>query len=180
MVEVKPLLAHEWPLLKQVRLRALADAPDAFSTTLAQAQTWTDGDWQKRAGRFAVNPPAAARIAYLEGAPCGMMTCYPAAPQPDVTGPIAELTSVWLAPAARGQGAGEALVASIVDWANAQGIGVLQAWVMEGNEGAIAFYKKVGFAQTAQRQPDEPDPSKHIILLTRRLQPPSSHLASSD
>lgn len=173
MLEVKPLLMHEWPVLKQVRLRALADAPEAFCTTSAQAQAWTDGEWRERAGRFAVNPPAAARIAYLDGMPCGMMTCYFAAPDTQNAEAVAELTAVWVDPAARGQGAGEALVASMVDWAGTQGIRVLQAWVMEGNERAVAFYKKVGFAETGQRQPDEPGSWKYMTLLARRLEAPT-------
>lgn len=169
MLEIKPLLPHEWPLLKQVRLRALADAPDAFSTTLAQAQAYTDTDWQERAHRFAHPPPAAARIAYLNGTPCGLMTCYPASPQPTLAAPIAELTAAWVDPVARGQGAGEALAASIVAWAVTQNIRTLQAWVREDNPRAIAFYKKVGFAETSQRLLEPTDPPRYALLLTRLL-----------
>ncbi len=167
MLEIKPLLPHEWPILKQVRLRALADAPEAFSTTLAQAQDYTDTDWQERARRFAHPPPAAARIAYLSNTPCGMMTCYPASPQTPLAAPIAELTAVWVDPAARGQGAGEALAASIVTWAVTQNIRTLQAWVMEDNPRALAFYKKVGFAETSQRLLEPTDPPRYALLLTR-------------
>lgn len=163
---MKPLLPHEWPVLKQVRLRALADAPDAFSTTLAQAQAYTDADWQERANRFTLPPPAAARIAYLDGTPCGMMTCYPASPQPTLAAPIAELTAVWVDPAARGQGAAEALTTSLIDWAHAQGIRTLQAWVMEDNPRALAFYKKMGFGETGQSHPEPTEPPRYALLLT--------------
>ncbi len=172
MLEVKPLMAHEWPVLKQVRLRALADAPDAFCTTLAQAQAYSDTDWQARAGRFAADPPAAARIAYWHGTPCGMMTCYPAALANHEEGPAAELTAVWVDPAVRGQGVAETLVASVVDWAVAQSMSVLQAWVMEENHRALAFYGKAGFSETGRREPDEPDTTKYIVLLARRLEAP--------
>ncbi len=172
MLEVKPLIAHEWPVLKQVRLRALADAPDAFCTTLAQAQSYSDTDWQARAGRFAADPPAAARIAYWHGTPCGMMTCYPAALPNYEEGPAAELTAVWVDPAVRGQGVAETLVASVVDWAVAQSMSVLQAWVMEENHRALAFYRKAGFSETGRREPDEPDTTKYIVLLARRLGAP--------
>lgn len=169
MVEVKSLLAHQWPLLKSVRLRALANAPEAFSTTLAQALSWSDSDWQERARRFDISPPATARIAYVDGAPCGMISCYSSEPDGQADGPAADLTAVWVDPKGRGQGVGEALVASVVMWANAHDIKTLEAWVMESNRRAIAFYKKVGFQEVGHRRPYEPDPSKHIILLTRRL-----------
>lgn len=175
MLEVKPLLPHEWPVLKSVRLRALADAPDAFSTTWTQAQAYSDRDWQARAGRFMVNPPAAMRIAYLNGTPCGMMSCYPTSPANQDERPVAELTAVWVDPTVRGQGIGEALMASVVEWAGFQGIAVLQAWVTEGSHRAIAFYKKVGFEETGQRQAEGPNAPQHIILMARMLTPPAHH-----
>lgn len=175
MLEVKPLLASEWPVLKAVRLRALADVPNAFSTTVAQAQAYSDTEWQMRAGRFMVNPPAAMRIAYLDGTPCGMMSCYPASPESAGAEQVAELTAVWVDSTVRGQGIGEALVASIVGWAVAQGIGMLQAWVTEGSHRAIAFYKKVGFEETGQRQAEGPDAPQHIILMARMLTPAAHH-----
>lgn len=166
-IEVKPLLPHEWPTLKQVRLRALADSPDAFSTTLAQAEAYSDDDWRTRAGRFAIGPPAAMRIAYMDGMPCGMMSCYPA--ESASTEQAAELTAVWVDPAARGRGVADALVASIVDWARAQGFALLQAWVVEDNPRAIAFYEKVGFAETGLREPVEPGSPHSMVLLAQRL-----------
>lgn len=164
-IEVKPLLPHEWPTLKQVRLRALADAPDAFSTTLAQAEAYSDDDWRTRAGRFAIGPPAAMCIAYMDGMPCGMMSCYPAASAKQA----AELTAAWADPAARGQGVADALVASIAGWARAQGFALLQAWVVENNPRAIAFYKKVGFAETGPREPVAPGSPHSMVLLAQRL-----------
>lgn len=167
MLEIKPLLPHEWPILKQMRLRALTDTPEAFSFTLARAQAQTDGDWQEWAGHFVGDLSAAMCIAYLDGMPCGMMGCYSAEPDTPGAGQAAELVAVWVDPAARGQGAAEALVASIVTWAVTQNIRTLQAWVMEDNLRAITFYKKVGFAETGQRLLEPTDPPKYALLLTR-------------
>jgi hypothetical protein len=41
--------AEDWRAVRALRLRALADAPDAFEITLAQAEQWTDEDWRRRA-----------------------------------------------------------------------------------------------------------------------------------
>ena len=49
-VEVRTITADDWPLLRDVSLRALADSPDAFRRTLAEAQALTEDFWRRRAG----------------------------------------------------------------------------------------------------------------------------------
>jgi len=44
-VLVRRVSAQEWVELRELRLRALADAPDAFLTTLAEVQGRSDDDW---------------------------------------------------------------------------------------------------------------------------------------
>ncbi len=161
MLEVKPILPHHWPLLKAVRLQALADAPEAFGTMLNQAQAYTDAEWQARAQRFSQRPPAAGCLAFVDGVPCGMASAYPA----EENTHAAELTAFWVAPPQRGHGVANALVTAITEWAKLQGIATLQAWVVEDNARALGFYKKHGFQETEERQPHTPDPSKQVVLL---------------
>ncbi len=165
MLEVKLTLPHHWPLLKDVRLRALADAPEAFGTTLTQAQAYSDAEWQARAQRFSELPSAAGCLAFVDGVPCGMASAYPSQEDPDA----AELTAFWVAPEQRGQGVADALVTAIVEWAVLQGVTTLQAWVVEDNARAIGFYRKLGFQETKERQPHTPDPAKQIRLLVKTV-----------
>lgn len=169
MLEVKPILPHHWPLLKDVRLRALADAPEAFGTTLDQAQAYSDAEWQTRAQRFSESPPAAGYLAFMEGVPCGMASAYPSAEDPQAAG----LTAFWVAPEQRGQGIADALVRAIVERSVFQGAATLQAWVVEDNARALGFYRRLGFQDTTERQPHTPDPAKQIKLLTYALKPPT-------
>ncbi len=165
MLEIKSLLPEDWPLLKSVRLRALAENPEAFGTTLAQASAWDDTRWQENARRFTLFPPAASFLAYTEDAPCGMANCFTA----ENNFQAAEMTAFWVAPPQRGQGVSEALVAAIVGWAKSQGMTTLQAWVVEDNARALGFYQKLGFQDTAERQPHTLAPAKQIKLLSREL-----------
>ncbi len=165
MLEVKPILPQHWPLLKDVRLRALADAPYAFGTTLAEAQAYSDAEWQARARRFSELPPAAGCITYWDNTPCGMASAYLPAERPDA----AELTAFWVAPEHRGRGVADALITFIVNWASAQSLAVLEATVVEDNHRAIAFYKRMGFQATGHSEPFRGDPSKRILLLAKRL-----------
>ena len=169
MLEVRPLAPEEWPLLKDLRLRALAEAPEAFSTTLAQAHAWTDAEWQARAERFRSLPPAAAYVALVDGSPCGLLTCYLSEDKDGTGGLVADLNAFWVDPAHRGQGIGEALAASVTQWAARQGAPQVQAWVMEDSPRALGFYKKVGFQETGKRQPLAPDTTRHIVLLVKQI-----------
>lgn len=163
MLQIKPLLPDDWPQLKSLRLRALADAPEAFGMTLAEASARTDAVWQENARRFTLLPPAASFLAYAEDLPCGMANCFTL--QDDSR--TAELTAFWVAPEQRGLGVGDALVAAIVDWAESQGVTTLQAWVVEDNHRALGFYQKFGFQETKERQPHTPNPVQQVVLLAR-------------
>ena len=166
MLKIKQLTPNEWPLLKAVRLRALADAPEAFCTQLAEAAARTDAEWQENARRFTLLPPSTSYFAFVDDAPAGMANCFVSKADPQT----AELSAFWVAPESRGTGAGDALVAAAISWAKSQGVTTLQAWVVEDNHRAIGFYKKMGFSDTGQRQPHTPEPSKQIRLLTYEVE----------
>ena len=111
MIELRPLAPEDWLLLKAVRLAALADSPQAFGTTLVQAQSRTDAEWQENARRFTLLPPAVSYHASSDGSPCGMANCFVLKDNPQT----AELTGFWVAPEQRGTGVGAALVAAAAD-----------------------------------------------------------------
>jgi hypothetical protein len=48
-VEVRRVHAAEWKELREVRLRALADAPDAFASTLEREAAFPEDVWRQRA-----------------------------------------------------------------------------------------------------------------------------------
>src|ERR671917_264257 len=49
MVTVRRIRADEGPLLRDLRLRALADAPEAFGQALQDAQAQPDAEWTQAA-----------------------------------------------------------------------------------------------------------------------------------
>jgi GNAT superfamily N-acetyltransferase len=165
MVEIKPILPEHWPVLKDIRLRALADAPGAFGTTLAEAQAYLDKEWQARAQRFSEMPAATGGIACLDDVPCGMASAFPSTENTHTAG----MTAFWVAPEHRGQGVADAMVTFLVNWATGQGFAVLEADVVEDNHRARAFYRRVGFVDTGQSHSFHGDASKRIILLAKRL-----------
>src|SRR5260370_37513571 len=54
---VRRILPDEWQVYRQVRLTALAQAPDAFMSTLERGQGFGEGIWRPRLG-----PPTAGAV----------------------------------------------------------------------------------------------------------------------
>ncbi len=57
---------------------------------------------------------------------------------------------MWVAPPARGQGLGAALVGAAADWAAEQGADRLVARVFDDNEPATTVYARLGFLRDGE------------------------------
>jgi GNAT superfamily N-acetyltransferase len=148
-VSVRALAAHEWPLLRELRLAALADAPDAFGRTYEQERPLPDTFWERQLAATVASPSAISAVADRDG--CAVGIVYAALP-PDEPG-TARLYSMWVAPAARGAGAGDALVAAIVAWARSRGAKRLVLDVTQGNAAAERLYERSGLRYTGATVP---------------------------
>lgn len=144
-MQVRRLRADEWPSVRAIRLRALADAPDAFGATYAGAAAESDVEWQARAD------PSEGAVFVVEGPDelVGMAIGGPAPTVPDV----AALFSMWVDPAVRGHGLGAALVEAVKAWAIEAGYQGLGLGVTTTNATAIALYRRLGFVDIGDRYP---------------------------
>lgn len=139
--------AEDWERARDLRLRALADAPDAFGSTIeherAYAETewrsWIDG-WQGATNRFVVWE--------ADGAWVGMAVGSRTTGDPD-----AHLYGMWVDPDRRRQGVGERLVREVVGWARSWDARSVLLGLTEGNEGAEGFYERLVFVDTGERHP---------------------------
>jgi ribosomal protein S18 acetylase RimI-like enzyme len=143
---VRRLGAEEADLLRALRLRALGDAPMAFGSTLAREEGYAPAQWERWAAASASGDKQAIFIA--EPA-CGMASGV----IDDEDPALAHLYAMWVAPAARGSGAGRALLEAVITWATDRGAQRLSTSVAEGNAAAAALYARAGFADTGRREP---------------------------
>lgn len=160
-IAVRPLTEADWAGLRDLRLRALADSPAAFSSTLAREEAFDEAMWRMRASTrttFVALIDGARMIGLAGGAPSG-------------TGESSErdVVSVWVDPVMRRLGAAGMLLTTVGDWARAQGASTLCLWVMEGNASAIAAYERAGFALTGARQLLRPGDSRVEVRMARPL-----------
>ncbi|MDG4823173.1 GNAT family N-acetyltransferase [Asanoa sp. WMMD1127] len=150
MVDLRVLSEDDWKLWRDLRLAALAEAPYAFGSTLAGWQDASEEQWRDRL-RI---PGARDLVAYRDGAPVGMATGVPAG-----DGAI-EVISVWVSPAGRGHGVGDALIADLAAWATARGATRVQLSVRKDNAAAIRLYERAGFVHIG---PSPEDPAEIVM-----------------
>jgi ribosomal protein S18 acetylase RimI-like enzyme len=134
--------------LKAIRLRALQDAPEAYGSTYESTVTRTDDEWRTW---FESITPFIAEGAH--GEPLGLAATYRDEDDPAVE----HLISMWVAPEARGTGAGDALVQQVVSFAATQGAAVVRLHVVKGNAPAIGLYERNGFTLTGRQIERERD-----------------------
>jgi ribosomal protein S18 acetylase RimI-like enzyme len=139
---LRRLVPADWVAFREIRLAALRDAPDAFGSTAADAQTLGEQEWRRRLEQRAVFMTEAAdqRVGLVAGI---------GGDQPGA----AELISMWVAPAWRGQGVGDRMVEAVLAWAAGEGFTSVRLWVAEGNTRAERLYARHGFHSTGRSQP---------------------------
>lgn len=139
---IRRLAEGEWGLYREIRLHALADAPEAFSTTVADAEGWTEAEWRAHVGgRTTFVAEGDRRVVAL-------VSGIGVEDRPDA----AELISMWVQPEWRGRGVGGQLVEAVADWAAGIGCRRLRLWVADGNDRAERLYLRHGFSRTGKRQ----------------------------
>jgi ribosomal protein S18 acetylase RimI-like enzyme len=159
MVVVREVKPDEWETLREIRLAALREAPDAFGSTFARESVFTEEQWRQR-----LTSRAVTLFAQLDGnpEPMGLAGVY------EEDG-AADLVSMWVRPAGRGQRIGGALVGAACEWAKAHGHDSIFLWVTESNAPARRLYERCGFTPTGIRQPLPSNPALPEIRLRRPL-----------
>lgn len=161
-VRVQRVRAQDWQQVRCVRLAALADAPDAFGSTLARELALTDADWQVRTENNATGQKSCGFLAFIDDVPCGFVVGVLSQPHE------VELFALWVAQNIRRRGTGLALVQAVCGWARERGAQRVSLKVVAANLGAIALYHANGFeggAETSCGERDEPALRMHKRLI---------------
>jgi ribosomal protein S18 acetylase RimI-like enzyme len=152
-VEISRIGPEDWQVFRDLRLRALRDAPAAFGSRYDDWVGAPESRWRDRVANVPLN-----LIARLDGGLAGMASGVLEGEDE------AELISMWVDPAARGSGVADALIVAVVEWAAATGR-TTYLMVRSDNHRAVAAYAKAGFVDLGvppDRDPDLPPENKMV------------------
>ncbi|MBV8087691.1 MAG: GNAT family N-acetyltransferase [Chloroflexi bacterium] len=162
---IRRIRADEHAGLRELRLRALADTPEAFGRTHAEETAQPPERWTGWAERGAAGDAEALFVLEHDAGLHGLAAAVPYRDEPRTC----MLISMWVAPERRRTGAGERLVRTAMDWAASAGYDAMLLWVVQSNVPALALYRKLGFVETGRTQPLPSNPSLPEQLMRRSL-----------
>ena len=161
---VRTFAPEEWQTYRDLRLRALAESPDAFGRTLAEEQHRLDTEWAVRLASGTRSPWDLPLLAEMDSQPIGLAWGrFSNQDDPEV----ASLYQMWVDPAHRRLGAGQMLLERVITWASAANAWYLDLVVTCGTP-AMRMYSRAGFELIGERAP---------IRLGSKLQGQSMRLA---
>ena len=139
-MEIQRLDIDDWQRLKQVRLAALKNAPQAFDSTYKDESKYLEADWRRQIQELATF------TAIDDGKDIGMVRAVVSYADTRT----AFLIPMWVAPNGRGTGAGEMLIGAVLNWARQSGFTRIELDVADDNAPAIALYERCNFLPTGE------------------------------
>ena len=144
------------PLLKELTLRSVEEAPYAFggAGTLEEERQAPDAKWDDLAAECggAVDAWRDRCVGYvmLDGeTACAKALGWLSSKTPG----LAFMSGVWVDPRYRRQGLGRQMVEATCRWALDKAATRLRLWVDDTNPGGARFYEALGFVATGERRP---------------------------
>lgn len=148
-MQVRRLQPHELQLLKTLRLAALRDSPQAFGENAQDAEEETEQYWTELI--VELTAPGGDVMFVAENAHASLGFAHGIVDRQDDQ--LARVGGMWVAPAARGQRVGAAMLGAILGWARQCGKRRIELWVTQGNPAAARLYADFGFRSSGKTQP---------------------------
>ena len=148
---VRVLQADEWRTWRDIRLRSLADAPEAFGSTLAREQGFAESDWLRWFTGISV-------LATVDGVPAALGGGF------RVRDGWMQVVAMWTDPAYRRRGLAVRVLDVVVAAARAEGRRLVLD-VAQGNSAARTAYERYGFVATGESEPIREDTTARADLM---------------
>jgi predicted GNAT family acetyltransferase len=145
MATLRRLRPDDWEDFRDIRLRSLADSPDAFGSTLTRESAFTEVDWRRRLSGpvYVVDDPR----------PVAIGGTFDHDGTPHVWG-------MWTDPDHRGRGHARRILDALIPAGTPAQLDVNLA-----NPGARAAYERYGFVATGRLEPLRPGSEQQIELM---------------
>jgi GNAT superfamily N-acetyltransferase len=159
VITVRAARAGEGPRLRELRMRAVAQAPGAFGSAIEHESALPEEHWSGLAdGGEEVGVYVAIDGESWIGMAAGRWFARERG--------VVQLWGMWVEPARRGERIGERLVACVRGWATMHGARFIRLGVIDGSP-AIALYERLGFVLTGETKPLMRDPSVLAVYMAR-------------
>lgn len=154
-MHIRRVTEDDWRAVRDIRLRAMAADPGAFTSSGERERSFTEPAWRLR---LRGSPWYLA----FEGADDGADAATPdgdapalavvsVIPEPGRAADDRHVVGLWVDPAARRSGVGTALLHRAASDAHDGGARTLSLWVAEDNEPAQRLYRSLGLGPTDER-----------------------------
>jgi GNAT superfamily N-acetyltransferase len=164
-VAVRAVGAGEGAHLRELRLSALSDAPEAFASSLEVEAARPESFWNELA-----SASSAAREGVVIVAVSGQKWIAMAGSRWfDQSAGIVQLWGMWVEPAARGRGLGRMLVSTVATWAARRGAVALRLGVIDPAVEVASFYEHLGFKRTGETKLLPPGGAVRAFFLAKSL-----------
>jgi L-amino acid N-acyltransferase YncA len=141
-LNLRSLRPAHWRTLRDVRLAALQDSPDAFTSHYALERRWTETEWLQTFKN------STWMVAHTEEEVAGLARSVQEPWLPRVR----NLESIWVAPIYRHRGVCGDLVRALARRERWRGATQLLLWVLDGNHEALRAYAALGFCRMGEPQ----------------------------
>ena len=158
-MKIRTLERTEVSLHRQIRLRALRDAPTSFAESVADAETRPLVYWESLTESVTSLDRHVMFLACEEDAVYGCTYGLLDRSREDGI----RVGGMWVDPTQRQRGIGKMLLEAVLSWGLERRRTHFGLWVPTHQEGAIALYKRAGFVQNGLVQPLPNQPQFQIM-----------------
>jgi GNAT superfamily N-acetyltransferase len=154
--------AEDWRAVRALRLRALADAPEAFEMTLGQAEQSTEEEWRRRVAE------GDERVTFVEEDEDGNLVGM-AVGLFDPAARVAHLVGMFVEPGKRRAGLGRGLVEAVASWARHLDANRIELEVNPELVPAVRLYERCGFERSGRSRALSSRPAVRVIEMSKSL-----------
>ena len=164
-MEIVELKKGELTLCRDLRLKALKDAPGAFSETYIEAASQPEKYWEQIFESLI--PPSKNRMFIAKDSDKYCGSVYALLDTNDNR--TGRLGGMWVDSFIRNAGVGTALFNSVKVWANELKFTQIKLWAEDSDESAKAFYLRLGFEETGVKDLSRSKINKNLCEMKFKL-----------
>ena len=166
-VRIRRIAPEDGLTLRDLRLRSIADAPNAFGQPIEEARGRPEKEWHRSARQSSKGDHRTWLLAEQDGRSVGLVQGRKRRPSTLL------LFSMWVDPSVRRLGVGRALIESLETWGRGWDATETILWVYGANADAISFYRDLGFDIIRAGQDADAGASFGAFAMRRRIHSPA-------